>query len=283
MISTITKLPSVRLRINETDLCGWIGQAAPGDVLEYYRGFLALDTYSHWDAPSRARTRRTRAPGAPRLVGRRNRSSDPPRSAPSRSRRLQLSRHRALEAEDGSGLAVIAAVGGGRVMGPHLAKPRFHLRINQEVSRMYHICCSDRVAQAPLSGSKLCRTVLPIPALDSGPATVKAIEDATLDDIAFAMLGTEAEFNAVGDRLHALRKLYGLARQAGAPAPTARSMRSPREAADGAAHRHRRRAARRGRQPRPPWRSSARAASARPRCSRRCRRARRSASTSRPA
>jgi hypothetical protein len=57
-----------------------------------------------------------------------------------------------------------------------------------------------------------------IPALEARqrPATVKAIEDATLDDIAFAMLVTEAEFNAVGDRLHALRKLYGLARQAGA-------------------------------------------------------------------
>lgn len=47
-------------------------------------------------------------------------------------------------------------------------------------------------------------------------SAVKAIEDATLDDIAFAMLGIEAEFNAVGDRLHALRKLYSLARQAGA-------------------------------------------------------------------
>jgi hypothetical protein len=47
-------------------------------------------------------------------------------------------------------------------------------------------------------------------------ATVKAIEDATLDDIAFAMLAAEAEFNAVGNRLHALRKLYGLTRQAGA-------------------------------------------------------------------
>ncbi len=57
-----------------------------------------------------------------------------------------------------------------------------------------------------------------IPALEARQrtATVKAIEDATLDDIAFAMLVTEAEFNAVGDRLHALRKLYGLARQAGA-------------------------------------------------------------------
>jgi hypothetical protein len=57
-----------------------------------------------------------------------------------------------------------------------------------------------------------------IPALNARqrPATVKAIENATLDDIAFAMLGAEAEFNAVGDRLHALRKLYSLARQAGA-------------------------------------------------------------------
>ena len=45
---------------------------------------------------------------------------------------------------------------------------------------------------------------------------VKPIEDATLDDIAFALLGVECEFSAVGDRMHALRKLYGLARQAGA-------------------------------------------------------------------
>ena len=45
---------------------------------------------------------------------------------------------------------------------------------------------------------------------------VKLIEDATLDDIAFALLGVEVEFSAVGDRLHALRKLYCLARQAGA-------------------------------------------------------------------
>jgi hypothetical protein len=47
-------------------------------------------------------------------------------------------------------------------------------------------------------------------------ATVRAIEDATLDDLAFAIVLTEAEFNGVGDRLHALRKLYSLARQAGA-------------------------------------------------------------------
>lgn len=47
-------------------------------------------------------------------------------------------------------------------------------------------------------------------------ALVRPIDQATLDDIAFAMGGVEAEFNAVGDRLAALRKLYGLARQAGA-------------------------------------------------------------------
>jgi hypothetical protein len=57
-----------------------------------------------------------------------------------------------------------------------------------------------------------------IPALEARqrPAIVKPIEDATLDDIAFAMIEVEAEFNAVGDRLHSLRKLYNLARQAGA-------------------------------------------------------------------
>lgn len=30
-------------RITEINLCGWIGQASPGAILEYHRGFLALD------------------------------------------------------------------------------------------------------------------------------------------------------------------------------------------------------------------------------------------------
>ena len=47
-------------------------------------------------------------------------------------------------------------------------------------------------------------------------AIVRAIDQATVDDIAFALDGVKAEFNAVGDRLSALRKLYRLARQAGA-------------------------------------------------------------------
>ena len=47
MTSIIAKLPAVRLRLNETDLCSWIGQADPGEVLEYFRGFLAMDTASN--------------------------------------------------------------------------------------------------------------------------------------------------------------------------------------------------------------------------------------------
>jgi hypothetical protein len=34
-------------RQTEIDLLAWLGQAAVGDVLEYYRGFLAMDTFSH--------------------------------------------------------------------------------------------------------------------------------------------------------------------------------------------------------------------------------------------
>lgn len=33
----------VNLAVSEFDLCRWLGQARPGDVLQYHRGFLALD------------------------------------------------------------------------------------------------------------------------------------------------------------------------------------------------------------------------------------------------
>ncbi len=39
-----TLRPKIRLCLAEIDLCAWLGQAAPGDLLEYHRGFLALDT-----------------------------------------------------------------------------------------------------------------------------------------------------------------------------------------------------------------------------------------------
>ena len=32
-----------RRRLAETDFCKWVGQAAPGDTLEYHRGFLGID------------------------------------------------------------------------------------------------------------------------------------------------------------------------------------------------------------------------------------------------
>lgn len=34
----------IRLLVTDAALAGWLGQAEPGDVLEYYQGFLVLDT-----------------------------------------------------------------------------------------------------------------------------------------------------------------------------------------------------------------------------------------------
>jgi hypothetical protein len=56
-----------------------------------------------------------------------------------------------------------------------------------------------------------------IPAVGDRPETAaKPIETASLDDLAFALRALNAEFDAVADRLHALRKLYTLARDADA-------------------------------------------------------------------
>ncbi len=38
---------TIRIHLKEIELCAWIGQARPGDVLEYHRGFLALDVMRH--------------------------------------------------------------------------------------------------------------------------------------------------------------------------------------------------------------------------------------------
>lgn len=45
---------------------------------------------------------------------------------------------------------------------------------------------------------------------------VKPLENATVDDIAFAILAMDAEFDAFSNRIYALRKLHTLARQNGA-------------------------------------------------------------------
>src|SRR5690606_51821 len=35
---------AARLLLTEAQFCAWIGQSAPGAVIEYHRGFLAIDT-----------------------------------------------------------------------------------------------------------------------------------------------------------------------------------------------------------------------------------------------
>jgi hypothetical protein len=59
-VSVITMTRPVRIqppRFSEIELCAWIAQAEPGAVIEYYRGFLALDRTPFGrlgDTPARA-------------------------------------------------------------------------------------------------------------------------------------------------------------------------------------------------------------------------------------
>jgi hypothetical protein len=46
-MDTITTIALPRGGITEIEVCAWLGQAAPGDALEYHRGFLALDASPH--------------------------------------------------------------------------------------------------------------------------------------------------------------------------------------------------------------------------------------------
>ena len=52
-------------------------------------------------------------------------------------------------------------------------------------------------------------------AADQLASSVRSIEVATLDEVAFAIVNAEQAYNAAGDRLFALRRLYNLAREAG--------------------------------------------------------------------
>lgn len=54
-----------------------------------------------------------------------------------------------------------------------------------------------------------------VPAPDGLASSVRPIDKASLDEVAFAILRAEQAYNAAGDRLFALRKLYNLAREAG--------------------------------------------------------------------
>ena len=56
----MAKAPIIRIprpRVSEIELCAWVAQAAPGAVLEYHRGYLALDRTGFGrlgDTPARA-------------------------------------------------------------------------------------------------------------------------------------------------------------------------------------------------------------------------------------
>ena len=43
----LENMPDIRAPhpISEIEFCGWVGQAVPGDRLEYHRGFLVLDAF----------------------------------------------------------------------------------------------------------------------------------------------------------------------------------------------------------------------------------------------
>jgi hypothetical protein len=41
------KFPTAYLSLSEIDLCGRLRQAEPGEMLEYYRGFLVVDAIPH--------------------------------------------------------------------------------------------------------------------------------------------------------------------------------------------------------------------------------------------
>lgn len=43
-MNTISRFPTTRLLLSEAEFCAWLGQAVPGERVEYYRGFLAVDT-----------------------------------------------------------------------------------------------------------------------------------------------------------------------------------------------------------------------------------------------
>ncbi len=87
--------------LTEIDFLGWLGQAEPGDVLHYHRGFLALDRSCCGQAQSK-NNRVTLGPmadlamrladrGLVHLVQRRNGSNDSSYLAIARARSCDLS------------------------------------------------------------------------------------------------------------------------------------------------------------------------------------------------
>ena len=93
------KPPIVHLSVSEIDLCAWLNQAAPGDVLEYHYGHLALDVAAHGSGLSeRERAELSRVArrawwaaerGLVHLLQRRHKSHDYSYLAVARARRVE--------------------------------------------------------------------------------------------------------------------------------------------------------------------------------------------------
>jgi hypothetical protein len=49
----ITILPPIRPTLTEIAFCRWLGEAAPGAIVEYHRGFLCLDCFGDPRSPER--------------------------------------------------------------------------------------------------------------------------------------------------------------------------------------------------------------------------------------
>lgn len=43
MMNTVIAFPAAHARLTDVELCAWLSQAAPGETLEYHRGFLGVD------------------------------------------------------------------------------------------------------------------------------------------------------------------------------------------------------------------------------------------------
>ncbi len=60
MINPLTP-PSQPIPLTDIELCAWIGQAAPGERLEYHRGFLSVDMAPAYLVPDLTDRRRIEA------------------------------------------------------------------------------------------------------------------------------------------------------------------------------------------------------------------------------
>ena len=42
-MSPVSRFPTTRLLLTDVEFCAWLGQAGPGERVEYHRGFLVVD------------------------------------------------------------------------------------------------------------------------------------------------------------------------------------------------------------------------------------------------